>query len=39
VHYHLLLEDRWVDEHSACEALLDVMGIGDRATPGCDSSW
>jgi uncharacterized alpha-E superfamily protein len=38
VHYHLLLEDRWVDEHSACEALLDVMGIGDRATPDCDSS-
>jgi uncharacterized alpha-E superfamily protein len=38
VHYHLLLEDRWVDEQSACEALLDVMGIGDRATPDCDSS-
>ena len=38
VHYHLLLEDRWVDEASACAALLDVMGVGDRAAPGIDSS-
>jgi uncharacterized alpha-E superfamily protein len=37
VHYHLLLEDRWVDEGAACSALLEVMGVGDRATPGCDS--
>jgi uncharacterized alpha-E superfamily protein len=37
VHYHLLLEDRWVDETSACSALLEVMGRGDRAVPGCDS--
>lgn len=37
VHYHLLLEDRWVDETSACTALLEVMGVGDRAAPGCDS--
>jgi uncharacterized alpha-E superfamily protein len=26
VHYHLLLEDPWVDEEAACAALLDVMG-------------
>ena len=29
VHYHLLLEDRWVDEASACRALLEVMGLPD----------
>ncbi|MEY2567600.1 MAG: hypothetical protein QOE35_2129 [Actinomycetota bacterium] len=34
VHYHLLLEDRWVDEASACVALLHIMGVGDRAEPG-----
>lgn len=28
VHYHLLLEDPWVDEEAACGALLDVMGVG-----------
>jgi uncharacterized alpha-E superfamily protein len=27
VHYHLLLEDRWVVEAAACAALLEVMGI------------
>ncbi len=27
VHYHLLLEDRWVDEASACQALAEVMGL------------
>ena len=32
VHYHLLLEDRLVDEASACSALLDVMGLADRAS-------
>lgn len=32
VHYHLLLEDPWVDEEAACGALLDVMGVG-RACP------
>jgi uncharacterized alpha-E superfamily protein len=37
VHYHLLLEDRWVDESAACRALLEVMGRGNRATPDCDS--
>jgi uncharacterized alpha-E superfamily protein len=31
VHYHLLLEDRWVDEAAACAALLEVMGVGERA--------
>ncbi|HUS62605.1 MAG TPA: alpha-E domain-containing protein [Acidimicrobiales bacterium] len=38
VHFHLLLEDRWVDESSACGALLEVMGANDRAAAGCDSS-
>jgi uncharacterized alpha-E superfamily protein len=37
VHYHLLLEDRWVDESAACCALLDVMGLPERATADCDS--
>ncbi|MCU1454910.1 MAG: hypothetical protein JWN46_3056, partial [Acidimicrobiales bacterium] len=31
VHYHLLLEDRWVDEAAACAALLEVMGVTDLA--------
>jgi uncharacterized alpha-E superfamily protein len=30
VHYHLLLEDPWVDEESVCGALLDVMGVGSE---------
>ena len=29
VHYHLLLEDPWIDEEAACRALLEVMGCGD----------
>jgi uncharacterized alpha-E superfamily protein len=29
VHYHLLLEDPWIEEEAACRALLDVMGVGD----------
>jgi len=29
VQYHLLLEDPWIDEESACRALLEVMGVGD----------
>ena len=29
VHYHLLLEDPWIDEEAACRALLEVMGAGD----------
>jgi len=34
VHYHLLLEDPWVDEEGACRALLDVMGVdADVAAP------
>ncbi|MDQ1402501.1 MAG: hypothetical protein QOG03_817, partial [Actinomycetota bacterium] len=37
VHYHLLLEDRWVDEGSACAALLEVMGVSDRSEASCDS--
>ncbi len=37
VHYHLLLEDRWVDEASACRALLEVMGLPDRSSAGTDS--
>lgn len=37
VHYHLLLEDLWVDEASACRALLEIMGVHrDPALP-CDS--
>lgn len=39
VHYHLLLEDRWVDEAAACAALLEVMGVGaERAAGGYDSA-
>ena len=39
VHYHLLLEDRWVDEAAACRALLEVMGVGAAApTGGYDSA-
>ncbi len=37
VHYHLLLEDRWVDEESACAALLEVMGVADHPD-GLDSA-
>ncbi len=37
VHYHLLLEDRWVDEASACRALAEVMGLADQASGGTDS--
>lgn len=37
VHYHLLLEDRWVDEAGACRALLGVMGLSDRAGDVTDS--
>jgi uncharacterized alpha-E superfamily protein len=37
VHYHLLLEDRWVDEGAASKALLDVMGVADRAPADADS--
>ncbi|HZQ76863.1 MAG TPA: alpha-E domain-containing protein [Acidimicrobiia bacterium] len=29
VHYHLLLEDPWIDEEAACRALLEVMGAVD----------
>ena len=38
VHYHLLLEDRWVNEAEACGALLEVMGVGDRVVADCDSA-
>ena len=27
VHFHLLLEDPWVDERAACEGLLQIMGV------------
>lgn len=37
VHFHLLLEDRWVDEAGACSALLEVMGVADRTAPTPDS--
>lgn len=37
VHYHLLLEERAVDEAVACRALLDVMGLGDRARADIDA--
>jgi uncharacterized alpha-E superfamily protein len=37
VHYHLLLEDRWVDEAAACAALLEVMGVGAERAGACDS--
>jgi uncharacterized alpha-E superfamily protein len=37
VHYHLLLEDLSVDEDSACRALLEIMGVGGRASGPCDS--
>jgi uncharacterized alpha-E superfamily protein len=32
VHYHLLLEDPWIDEEAACRALLDVMGVETEVT-------
>ena len=31
VHYHILLEDPWVDEETTCSALLDVMGVSQEA--------
>jgi uncharacterized alpha-E superfamily protein len=37
VHYHLLLEDRWVDEAAACAALLEVMGVSAGHAAGTDS--
>jgi uncharacterized alpha-E superfamily protein len=37
VHYHLLLEDRWVDEALACRALAEVMGLAEQANAGTDS--
>lgn len=37
VHYHLLLEDRWVDEMVAGRALLEVMGRPVPEAEGCDS--
>ena len=37
VHYHLLLEDRWVDEAAACNALLEVMGVGVELAGNADS--
>ncbi len=33
VHYHLLLEDPWVDEEAACRTLLEVMGMGRLDPP------
>ncbi|MGO2111133.1 MAG: alpha-E domain-containing protein [Pseudoclavibacter sp.] len=32
VHLQLLLEDPWIDESSACESILGVMGVGDVDT-------
>ncbi len=37
VHYHLLLEDLWVDEAMACRALAEVMGLAEEASGGTDS--
>jgi uncharacterized alpha-E superfamily protein len=37
VHYHLLLEDRWVDEGVAGAALLEVMGLPARTPDATDS--
>lgn len=37
VHYHLLLEDRWVDEEAAGRALLEVMGRPISYDLPCDS--
>lgn len=37
VHFHLLLEDRWVDEEAAGRALLEVMGRPIAADLACDS--
>jgi uncharacterized alpha-E superfamily protein len=36
VHYHLLLEDRRVDEAAACAALFDVMGVGAERADAAD---
>ena len=33
VHYHQMLEDRSIDEPTACAALLDVMGVAPTARP------
>ncbi|MDP9074948.1 MAG: alpha-E domain-containing protein, partial [Actinomycetota bacterium] len=30
VHYHLLLEDPYVNEEAACRALLEVMGVAEQ---------
>ncbi|MGH9039533.1 MAG: alpha-E domain-containing protein [Acidimicrobiia bacterium] len=32
VHYHILLEDPWVDEAAICSALLDVMGVSQEVS-------
>jgi uncharacterized alpha-E superfamily protein len=37
VHYHLLLEDRWVDEAAACATLLEVMGLDGEAAADLES--
>jgi uncharacterized alpha-E superfamily protein len=37
VHYHLLLEDRWIDEAAACAALVEVMGLDDERADTTDS--
>ena len=37
VHYHLLLEDRWVDEGAAGGSLLAVMGLPARDPAATDS--
>ena len=37
VHYHLLLEDRWVDEGAAGGSLLAVMGLPARDPATTDS--
>jgi uncharacterized alpha-E superfamily protein len=37
VHYHRLLEDRWIDEAAASGALLEVMGVGAERASAADS--
>jgi len=37
VHYHLLLEDRLVDEEAACRSLMGVMGVPASDVPVTDS--
>ena len=37
VHFHLLLEDPWVDERAACAGLLEIMGVPTPDTGDLDA--